>query len=381
VDIYAPGDDIKSDWLNNSTLVLDGTSMASPHVAGCAATFIQHNGNVSPLAISNWLTNNATQNVIIGNPVNTPNRLLYCFKPDVWVGDKTADTGREPDSATAAMNMWESPFIWNRHAADGVFSHQNPEFGQTNYMYARLRNRGHISGSGNLRFYVANASSGLAWPTNWTQIGVAPATVAPGATVDVRVAWNPPGTGHYCILVRWESTQEPMTYGETSDVNYNTRYNNNIAWRNMNVVNLQLNWRDWIDFEVRNPLRELRPTTLVFREPREQLQDPFLRHGNVIIDLGPELTRHWLEAGAQGKGFERVGETQFRLIDPAGASFVGLNLEPNQAFPVKLGIESKEITTSRKPFILEAVQFSEGIREAVGGVTYEIYLPTEQPIK
>jgi hypothetical protein len=29
------------------------------------------------------------------------------------------------------------------------------------------------------------------------------------------------------------------------------------------------------------------------------------------------------------------------------------------------------------------VQFSEGIREAVGGVTYEIYLPTDtsQPVK
>ncbi|HEY0738406.1 MAG TPA: S8 family peptidase [Herpetosiphonaceae bacterium] len=377
VDSYAPGEDIKSAWLANGTNTIDGTSMASPHVAGCAATFIQHNGNVPPAAVTAWLTNNATNGVITGNPAGTPNKLLYCFKPDVWVKDKSVDQGREPDPATAAMNMWESPDIWNR-INNTAGSHQNPEFGQTNYMWTRLRNRGHIAGSGVVRFYIANASSGLAWPTNWTQIGaVSVPSIAPNAIMDVRVPWNPPSTGHYCVLVRWESALEPMTYGETSDVNYNTRYNNNIAWRNMNIVNLKLNWRDWIRFEVRNPLKELRPTTLVFREPREQLQDPFLRHGKVTVDLGTELTQRWLQAGGKGRGFQRVGETQFMVTDPNGAAFEGLNLEPDQAFPVQIGIESNEVSTSGKPYLIEAVQFSEGIDEAVGGVTYEVYLPTQ----
>lgn len=377
VDAYAPGKAIKSTWLSNSTNTISGTSMASPHVAGCAATYLQHNGNVPPAAVTAWITNNATPNVINNIPPNTPNRLLYCFKPDVWVKDKSVDQGREPDPATTLMNMWESPDIWNR-INNTAGSHQNPEFGQTNYMWARLRNRGHIAGSGTLRFYIANASSGLAWPGNWTTIGaVSVASLAPGGVLDVRVPWNPPATGHYCVLVRWESALEPMTYGETSDVNYNTRYNNNIAWRNMNVVNLRLNWRDWIRLEVRNPLKELRPTTLVIREPREQLQDPFIRHGNVIVDLGPELTQRWLEAGGQGKGFERVGQTQFRVTDPSGATFEGLSLEPDRAFPLQLGIESNEVSTSQRPYFIEAVQFSEGIREAVGGVTYEVYLPTQ----
>ncbi|HEX6288860.1 MAG TPA: S8 family peptidase [Herpetosiphonaceae bacterium] len=383
VDGYAPGKAIKSAYLNNSTATMNGTSMASPHIAGCAAHYLQHNGNVPVAAVTAWINNNATLNVLSGVPAGTPNRLLYCYKPDVWVGDKTADTGREPDPATAAMNMWESPYIWNRLANDNIYGHQNPEFGQTNWMYARLRNRGHITGSGNLRFYVANASAGLAWPTNWTQIGVVAANVAPGATVDVKVPWNPPSTGHYCILVRWESAQEPMTYGETSDVNYNTRYNNNIAWRNMNIVNLKPNWWQWIDFDFRNIDRELRPQRLVIREPREQLQDPFLRHGNVVVDLGPELTRFWLEAGGKGGGFERVGETQFRVIDPMGAWFDGIVTEPDKAYPVKLGFQSDEITTSQRPFMIEAVQYAEGLREPVGGVSYEVYLPdgTAEPIK
>ena len=377
VDAYAPGSLIKSTWLANGTNTISGTSMATPHIAGCAAGYLQHNGSVPPAAVTAWLTNNATNGVITGNPAGTPNKLLYCFKPDVWIKDKAADTGREPDAATAAMNMWESPDVWNR-TSNTAGSHQNPEFGQTNYMWTRLRNRGHIAGSGVVRFYIANASAGLAWPTNWTQIGaVSVASLAAGGTLDVKVPWSPPATGHYCVLVRWESALEPMTYGETSDVNYNTRYNNNIAWRNMNIVNLLFNWPILNPVLIRNPLTDLRPTTIVVREPREQLQDPFLRHGKVTLDLGPELTEAWLKAGGKGRGFQRVGETQFQITDPNGAAFEGLALEPDKAFQANLGIESGEISTSRKPYFIEIVQFSEGIEEAVGGVTYEVYLPTD----
>jgi hypothetical protein len=115
----------------------------------------------------------------------------------------------------------------------------------------------------------------------------------------------------------------------------------------------------------------------VVREPREQLQDPFLRHGKVTVDLGPELMQEWLKAGGKGKGFQRVGETQFLVTDPTGATFEGLSLEPDKAFPMKLGIESGEVSTSRKPYFIELVQFSEGIEGPVGGVTYEVYLPTD----
>ncbi|HEY0734796.1 MAG TPA: S8 family peptidase, partial [Herpetosiphonaceae bacterium] len=100
VDGYAPGYDIKSAWLSNGTLTLRGTSMATAHVTGCAANFLQHNGNVPPATVTAWITNNATNGVITGNPPNTPNTLLYCFKPDVWVKDKSVDQGREPDPAT-----------------------------------------------------------------------------------------------------------------------------------------------------------------------------------------------------------------------------------------------------------------------------------------
>jgi hypothetical protein len=166
-----------------------------------------------------------------------------------------------------------------------------------------------------------------------------------------------------------------MTYAETTDVNFNTRHNNNIAWRNMNVVDLRRNWRDIFDVIIRNPQREMTLQRLVFREPREQWQDPFIRHANLTVDLGPELMRRWLEAGGKGGGFERVGETQFRVVDPAGAWFDGLLLEPDQAFPVQMHAEVFEPALSEKPYILEVVQLDSERHEPLGGVTYELLLP------
>jgi subtilisin family serine protease len=77
VDIYAPGVAIKSAWINSSTNSISGTSMAAPHVAGVAALYKNFYGEASSATISAWLTNNATPNVIYGNPSGTVNRLLF----------------------------------------------------------------------------------------------------------------------------------------------------------------------------------------------------------------------------------------------------------------------------------------------------------------
>ncbi|RAY12513.1 S8 family peptidase [Actinomadura craniellae] len=76
VELYAPGSDIRSTVLNNGTASFNGTSMASPHVAGVAALYKARNGDASFSTIRTWLVNTATPNVITGNRSGTPNRLL-----------------------------------------------------------------------------------------------------------------------------------------------------------------------------------------------------------------------------------------------------------------------------------------------------------------
>jgi aqualysin 1 len=59
VDIWAPGVDITSTWLNSSTNNLSGTSMASPHVAGVAGLYLSSNPNATPANVEAQLRANA----------------------------------------------------------------------------------------------------------------------------------------------------------------------------------------------------------------------------------------------------------------------------------------------------------------------------------
>ncbi len=79
VDIFAPGSSILSAWYtsNTATATLNGTSMASPHVAGVAALYKQANPSASSTTIRNAIVNNSTTNVVTNAGTGSPNRLLY----------------------------------------------------------------------------------------------------------------------------------------------------------------------------------------------------------------------------------------------------------------------------------------------------------------
>lgn len=77
LSLYAPGADIVSARLGGGTVSLNGTSMASPHVAGVAALYKQENPSASPAAVSRWLTDTATGDVLSGLGQGSPDLLLY----------------------------------------------------------------------------------------------------------------------------------------------------------------------------------------------------------------------------------------------------------------------------------------------------------------
>jgi subtilisin family serine protease len=78
-DIFAPGQGITSSWntSNTATNTISGTSMATPHVAGAAALYLQGHPTASPATVQSALTANATANRITNPGTGSPNRLLF----------------------------------------------------------------------------------------------------------------------------------------------------------------------------------------------------------------------------------------------------------------------------------------------------------------
>ena len=76
VDWFAPGVSITSAWYtsNTATHTISGTSMATPHVAGVAALYLQGNPTASPQAVRDALYASTTQGVVKSS--NTANNHL-----------------------------------------------------------------------------------------------------------------------------------------------------------------------------------------------------------------------------------------------------------------------------------------------------------------
>ncbi|HYH94880.1 Ig-like domain-containing protein, partial [Hyalangium sp.] len=79
VDIFAPGVNIASAWFTSDTATssISGTSMASPHVAGAAALYLQTNPLASPQTVGAALTGFATPGHVSSPGTGSPNLLLF----------------------------------------------------------------------------------------------------------------------------------------------------------------------------------------------------------------------------------------------------------------------------------------------------------------
>ena len=198
----------------------------------------------------------------------------------------------------------------------------------------------------------------------------------------MQIPWYPPrpadfapGFGadqdHFCLLARIEADPPwSMQTPEVTNVEVNTRMNNNIAWKNVTVIepaggamDMMLVMRNVFRDNVMAGLISPPPTTLCRRSRRR----------GDFVDLDTELFKRWTEAGGKGNGIERVGDTRLALTG-AKAELRGIELRPGEGFPVTLGIElGKDFTPTREPgpaFDVIQIGAPENPEQVVGGIRY-----------
>jgi subtilisin family serine protease len=135
VDLFAPGVDITSAWNTSDTATetISGTSMATPHVVGVAALYLQTHPTATPAAVASFITGQATTGVLTDIGSGSPNRLLYSRDGSFpkWAatagaqavsGDFNGD-GKTDIAVTGAKGWGSIPVAFS--AGDGTFTTSN----------------------------------------------------------------------------------------------------------------------------------------------------------------------------------------------------------------------------------------------------------------
>jgi hypothetical protein len=249
----------------------DGTSSASAIIAG-AALVVQGVADANLKFRFNALQMRALlSNPATGTASNTPasdrigvmpnlraiiNSDAIGVTPDVYIRDFVGDNG---DPSAAAISS--SPDIIlrpapepNPQAAFGVGSgtENNDSLslaaiaGQDNFIYTRVSNRGGADAVDVTADVFWSPVASLVTPDLWTHVGSVVIPMVPAGnvlTVSDVVTWpaaNIPSAGHYCFVALIGCATDPAP-SPPDLLDWNTfvnlvRSNNNIAWRNFNVV-------------------------------------------------------------------------------------------------------------------------------------------------
>jgi len=280
VDCYAWGENVDTCWTDSTgsnslyTTGFLGTSSASAIVAG-AAMVVQGIADAKlKRRFSAWQLRAILSDVNLGTPAENPPGMVGdpCIgvmpdlkaiitnklnvAPDVYVRDFVGDKG---DPHTGAINASPDVILLEAEVADPQASFgegsgtedsntlgDEAKVNQDNYVYVRVRNRGGSAAKGVVATVYWSPVATLVTPSLWTPVGSVTIPDVPAGdqlTVSAPITWPAqaiPGPGHYCFVClvgnELDPAPTPPDYLDWNSFYRLIRDNNNVTWRNFQVV-------------------------------------------------------------------------------------------------------------------------------------------------
>ncbi|GGD82069.1 S8 family serine peptidase [Planktosalinus lacus] len=430
IDVTAPGHllvglnlDISTNPFGSGYNIKTATSPTAPLVTGIAALVFAANPNLTAQQAKDIIINttdeiyhipwnepfigqlgsgrvNAYRAVLTAKCMDDPN---YIGELDLMVRNSMVDYGYEPDINTEEV-FWNSQEMWVRHNSGESYIdvHQNPEYDpiEPNYVNVRVTNRSCITSSGNdtLELYWAKSHAAPSiWPDLWdgsmsmngVTLGGQIATVSipeltPGKEAILEIPWLVPNPDdfqnigiqpwHFCLVARIVSNDDPMTTVETSNLPQNVMNNNNIAWKNMNIIDVVPNTPGVGSITgVGNFSNQSKSYKLVLKADENESGSPIYEEAEVGIELDDVLFDAWERGGRQGTGFLVTSNAKKLIATDDNLTLDNLQFLANEFGTAYLTFNflTKKLTNKRL-FTYHVIQKDYGTNEMVGGVTYEI---------
>jgi hypothetical protein len=307
------------------------------------------------------------------------------------------------NTATTQYN-WASNNIWLRNTQDGIQEHQNPVYNENvpNYVYARIKNIGcGTTPSSSLKTYWAKASTSLNWPNTWNgttynggeaKLGDAIGTISipelqPEQETIVSMPFMIPNPDKYMnivnepwrfgLLARVTSESDEATANETDDLMQNINNNENIALKNVTIV----------DFGNDNPDEQTiggviavgntfnTPKSFYLELVKEDLETgkPIYDEAEVSLKLDETLYQAWVRGGKTAERIENTLDDKIILVKDNNVFLKDLELNSNETgtLYIKFNFLTKEITDKAR-YVYHVIQRETGTDKIIGGETYVI---------
>jgi hypothetical protein len=331
---------IASDINNNGQISCEETNIYAHTNTTSSVTQIGDYRNIAPLIF----IDNAQPSADI------PNQGIYSR-------DYDDDNGTEPSDHWNYI-WYEGPDLWVRHIDDGITIPQNPEFGQTNYVYARIHN---------INCNTFNATATLSWclqsawanPASWNTIDNIPVNnLTSNESRVISALWpTVPAPGKYCLHTVLNAPGDPAnSYGEAYK-------DNNKVQINVDVEDNVPGWTKNFHWLIENGLDTLARVDLVVEKLKFMgLLDPPKLTLKIPSDIKfDRLIGAEVRESTEGKIIEISPKTRRAVLQ-------GIVLEPNQKKEAVLSV-----VTSTKMKLGESVvvKVSEQIKgREMGGIIF-----------